>query len=167
MKSLKNGLNNRELLVPKVDNLKLKAKAKVAVKRRRQEQKEEDLFSKVLGSIKQPKDGERGRDGKDAPSLEEILKHIPKQELPDIQGQLEEMYNKIQEEAMAEKNILAEALNNIAIELSKSKQDISTMKSYLSVISQNSERTEQGFTFEVTRDSRGFIKEVKAEPKGK
>ena len=62
------------MLVPSVDFFKAKARAKVAIKRKRD--KEEEIISKVASRIPVPSDGEPGKNGRDAPTLEEILKEI-------------------------------------------------------------------------------------------
>lgn len=82
--------------------LKNKAKAKVAVRKRRKER--ESLVKSVLSEISVPepingtngengRDGRDGKDGRDAPTIDEILLKIPKQEFDGVTAiEFEDMF---------------------------------------------------------------------------
>lgn len=158
--------------MPRLSDLKLKAKAKVNVKKRRNQ--EDKTVKGILDKIPLPKDGqkgERGEKGKDAPSLDEIINKLAplvKSDSEEISRQMnsitKELYDQIKEENMSENKTLADAVNKIAEALVQSQQEMKTVKTFLSVISSNTDK--KGFTFKVSRDARGLIKEVQAEPKG-
>lgn len=82
--------------------LKNKAKARVAVRKRRKER--EDFIKSILNEISVPepingtngengRDGRDGKDGRDAPTIDEILLKIPKQEFDGVTAiEFEDMF---------------------------------------------------------------------------